>query len=168
MTNAARLACLALLALAACEREAQREPAAEPPREPSLVGAWASETPATFSGEGLRTEVTGGRTTYRPDRSFGYTGRLVIYGQQLPAGGIPFRIEAEGRWQKQGRALAEDFTKVQVTPEVANPDLQALAEQLGEEMAAAPPSRSDILEFSDTGLMLRDRETRKVSTYTRL
>ena len=162
-------ACLALLALAGCERERRRD--AEPAQaqaEPKLTGTWASETPATFSGEGLRTETTEGRTTYRPDGSFAYTGRLTIYGEKLPAGGIPFRLEADGKWQKRGRLLAEDFTQVRVTPEVPNQPIAALAKQLGEEIAAQPPSQSDILEFTPTGLMLRDKESGKVSTYTRL
>lgn len=163
------LACAALAIITGCGREERSaRPPAEPARQVSLIGAWASETPATFSGEGLRTEVSEGRTTYLADQSFGYTGKLVIYGEKLPAGGIPFRIRADGRWQQRDRSLAEDFTRVSVTPEVANPTLQRLADQLGAEMASAPPSRSDILEFTETGLMLRDRETQKVSTYTRL
>lgn len=161
--------CLGLLMLAGCEREAQQQAGPSESRAGvSMVGAWATETPATFSGEGFRTETTDGRTRYRPDGGFAYTGRLTIHGQQLPAGGIPFRIEADGKWQRRERALIERFTDVRVTPEVPNPVLGRLADQLAAEMEAGAPSQADILEISDTGLQLRDKASGKVSTYSKV
>ena len=163
------LAAALCLAMLGCKGREQPQGATSGPEiEPaSIVGTWTTDQPVTFSGEGLRTETSEGRTAYGPDRHFDYSGRLTIYGEKLPAGGVSFRIAAKGDWKRERNLLSEDFTDVTLSSEVPNPALDRLADQLEGEMAAAPASVSEILALDETALKLRDRSDGRVTTYTR-
>ena len=157
------------LVVAGCKgrEQPQGAPAGPEPKPASLVGTWTTDQPVRFSGEGLRTETSQGRTAYAPDRRFDYSGRLTIYGEKLPAGGVSFRIAAKGDWRRERDRLTEDFTQVSLTSEVPNADLDRLADQLEAEMEAAAPSVSDIVALNQRALKLRDRSDGRETTYTR-
>lgn len=166
--SAAGLA-LALALLAGCERGAPEKAsaAADAAAAPALVGAWRTEQPARFAGEGLRTETHDGRTVYKPDGSFDYSGRLLIFGEKLPQAGLGFRMRGQGAWTEANRILTERFTALDIAPEAANPTLERLGREMAAELVARPPTESDIQALDDWHLMLRDRATGTVASYAR-
>lgn len=170
--HAALAAAAALILLPACGSREDDAPAAEtatasstqPVADP-LVGRWTSDAPAEFVGEGLRTRMADGRTDYRPDGSFAYAGRLTVFGERLPSDGMSFAVTADGRWQRQGDRLTEDYTAVRVVPEHEDGELRRLADQLGREMVEEPATVSRV-ETLEGGRMTLSTEGRSQS-YTR-
>jgi len=159
---------LLLGALAGCDRGDERKAAAPAAAaRPTLVGAWRTEQPARFAGEGLRTETRDGRTVYRPDGGFDYRGRLIIFGEKLPAEGLGFDMQGRGEWRAANRILTERFTAMQIVPDGPNPVLEKLAAEIAKDLVARPPVRSDIQALDEWHLMLRDRETGTVASFAR-
>lgn len=158
------------VALAGCDRA--REPAApvagaKTEAAPSLVGTWRTEQPARYAGEDVRTETRDGRTVYRPDGRFAYTGRLVVHGEKLPADGLPFRMRGEGEWRAANRILTERFTALEVAPEGENRTLARLGQQIAADVVARPPTEADIMVIDQFHMRLRDRDSGEVATYAR-
>lgn len=163
---------LALVLLGGCERgpAGAAETAAPPAAEraaPSLIGTWRTAQPARFAGEGLRTETREGRTRYKADGSFAYSGRLIIFGERLPPDGLAFRMRGEGAWAEANRILTERFTTLDIAPEAANPALEKLGRDMAAELIARPPSEADIQALDENQLMLRDRATGATASFTR-
>ncbi|QHL91388.1 hypothetical protein GVO57_11920 [Sphingomonas changnyeongensis] len=140
--------------------------AAPPPA--AFVGRWRSDAPATFAGEGYRTETSGGETEYRADGSLSYRARLAIFGERLPAGGLPFTVRATGEWRLADGILTERLAKVDVTPEPGYAGLAALTADLARDIAARPPARADLVLIEGGRMTLRDRATGRVAAYRRI
>lgn len=158
------------LALAACQKpagDAQGDAAQPSGRAGDLVGTWTTDAPVDFSGEGLRTQMVGGKTVYAADRKFTYSGRLTIFGNKLPVDGLNFQVAGEGDWTRDGNQLTEDYTRVTITPEAGNPTLARLARQMADEMVAEAPTRSRIVELSDSRMELSDEASDRRTSYSR-
>lgn len=153
------------LVLAACSGDTGGAPAAK--ATPGLVGTWRTAEPVRFAGEGVRTETSGGRTTYRPDGRFDYRGRLTIFGERLPAEGLPFDMRGSGTWSTGNRILRERFTAVDIAPAAPNPTLARLGRDMAGEIVAREPTEADIVTLDATQMMLRDRATGTVATFAR-
>ena len=154
--------------LSACDRSADETPDREAPRAAAnLIGTWTSVAPATFSGEGLRTRMSDGRTRYRADNRFDYAGRLTIFGPEIPPDGLSFRVTGAGDWRRAGNKLTEDFTEVTLVSEHDDRELNRLAAQLAQEIRDQAPSESAILSLTDQRLELRDSGSGRTSSYTR-
>lgn len=163
---------LFLVALAGCgsrdEPEAKKAagPASAAPA-PTLIGTWRTQQPARFAGEGYRTETSDGRTTYQRDGRFDYSGRLTIFGDRLPAEGLPFDMTGQGTWSANNRILSERFTTVQIVPTAPNATLAKLGRDAAAEVVARPASEADIVRLDAGQLMLRDRRSGSVATFAR-
>lgn len=158
------------LALAACQKPAgdTANAAAEAPsRAGDLIGTWTTDAPVDFSGEGLRTRMSGGTTRYGADNKFAYAGRLTIFGDKLPVEGLAFQVKGQGDWTRNGNQLTEDYTAVTITPEAGNRQLDKLAHQMADEMVAEAPTQSRIVELSDSRLELNDESSDRHSSYSR-
>lgn len=157
------------LVLAACSGGGSGD-SGEPPAAiaaPSLVGTWRTAQPIRFAGEGVRTETSEGRTTYSHDGRFDYQGRLTIYGERLPAEGLPFDMRGSGTWSAGNRILREHFTRVDIAPAAPNPTLAKLGRDMAGEIVAREPTDADIVALDQTQMMLRDRATGTVATFAR-
>lgn len=155
--------------LAACERSAdeERQPREAPQPRATLIGTWTTDMPANFSGEGLRTRMSDGRTRYGADNRFDYQGRLTIFGPEIPPDGLTFRVAGTGDWRSGDNRLREDFTEVRVTSETDDAELNRLAGQMAIEIRDQPASTSRILSLDAQRLELRDEASGRTSTYTR-
>jgi hypothetical protein len=155
-------------ALSACKKKVDEDAAMPSGGEPAtLVGTWNTDGPVSFSGEGLRTTMEGGRTVYHPDKTFDYSGRLTIFGNALPTEGVSFRVTGKGAWQQDGSTLSEDYTAVTVQSEHDDAALKRLAGQLATELRDQPATESAVIELSADRLELRDRTTDRLTSYTR-
>lgn len=161
---------IAAALLSACERSAdddEKAPREAPQANATLIGTWTTDTPASFSGEGLRTRMSDGRTRYGADNRFAYTGQLTIFGPEIPPDGLAFRVAATGDWRSGDNRLTEDFTQVRVTSETDDTELNRLAAQMALEIRDQPASVSRILSLTPQRLELRDEASGRTSSYTR-
>lgn len=158
------------LLLAACGGGGEdRSPPAAPTQAPSasLVGTWRTTQPIRFAGEGVRTETTEGRTAYLSDGSFVYRARLTIFGDRLPAEGLPFDLRGRGAWSADNRILRERFTQVDIAPAAPNPTLARLGKDMARELVAREPTEADIVLIEGSQLQLRDRVSGTVASFLR-
>lgn len=155
--------------LSACDRaDDDRQPAREPAQPAAtLIGTWTTDAPASFSGEGLRTKMSDGRTRYASDNRFAYRGRLTIFGARIPPDGLSFQVAGTGDWRRTGNRLSEDFTDVRVTSENDDRELDRLAGELAAEIRDQPATLSHILTLNARHLELRDEASGRTSAYTR-
>lgn len=164
-------ALLLLVALAGCgsrdEPKAKADGGSAAAPAPTLIGTWRTQQPARFAGEGYRTETSDGRTSYRPDGRFDYSGRLTIFGERLPAEGLPFDMTGQGTWSADNRILRERFTTVQIVPAAPNATLAKLGRDVAAEVVARPASEADVVQLDAGQMMLRDRSSGSVATFAR-
>lgn len=162
-----------MLILVACDRPAREQAAvnnvaAAATSASPLIGQWKAEGPVRLAGEDVRTETSDAQVDYRAGGIFRYRARLSMAGGKLPAEGLSFRVDATGRWRLEDAVLTERFDAVTVEPErPGQSSLNLIAEALADEMKADEPSRAEVVELTRDRLVLRERESAQVVTYSR-
>lgn len=147
---------LGLLVLMACSRG----PVGPDPA--LLVGTWAQDGVAQTDPS---LSVDNAIITYRADGSSDFNAIMTVTENH----GIPerFTIQADVSWTLEETVLTRTLQDVRITPDIATPEANALAEVLENAYRASPPGRLIIEQLDGTTLVLLDADFGTTLTYQR-